>query len=86
MKTVLVLCAGLILAGCASTRTAPPVISKPVILPCQTDVPDRPVLPADSLTDQDDLWAIGTALWADRLAREAYEIAIRTRLIGCTKP
>lgn len=75
----------LLLAGCA-TQTAPPTVKVPVYLPCPTDIPARPTFPADALTEQDDIWALGTALWADRLARESYEISLRVRLIGCTRP
>ena len=87
MRRVAAITIALALAGCVSPpKTAPAVISKPVILPCQVDVPQRPVMPADTLTGSEDIWTLGVTLWADRKAREAYEIAIRTRLEGCVKP
>ena len=76
----------LLLAGCASKPIPPTVVKEAVIMPCQTQVPDRPAFPADDLGLEADIWTLGTALWADRLAREAHIIDLRTRLIGCTRP
>lgn len=76
-----------IVAGCASTpATAPGVVKEAVVLPCQTDLPPRPVMPVESLALDADIWTIGTALWAERKVREAYEIALATRLKGCIEP
>lgn len=77
----------LTLLGCAhAPQTAPPVVKVPTPVPCQTAVPDRPTLPADALTGAEDIFSWGTTMISDRLLREAYEIDLRTRLIGCTKP
>ncbi len=82
MRTLLMV---VLLAGCA-TPVPPTVVKEAVIMPCQTAVPDRPSFPADDLGLEADIFVMGTALWADRKAREAYEIDLRTRLIGCTNP
>ena len=74
------------LVGCATKPIPPTVVKEAVIMPCPVAVPDRPVFPADDLALDADIWTLGTALYADRLAREAYEIDLRARLIGCTKP
>lgn len=71
------------LVGCAAAPTAPGVVKVPVAVPCQTQIPPRPAFAADTLTGDEDIWTIGTALWADRKARAAWEIDIETRLKGC---
>lgn len=75
------LCAAI--SGCATTATAPGTISVAVATPCQTDLPPRPAMPVDSVAMDADIWTMGTALWAERQIREAYEIALATRLKGC---
>ena len=74
-----------LLAGCASKPVPPSIVKVAVEMPCQVAVPNRPVFPADDLELEADIWTLGTALWADRKAREAYEIDLRMRLVGCTK-
>jgi hypothetical protein len=71
------------LMGCAGPQTAPGVVKVPVSVPCQTQVPPRPVFPSDTLTGDEDLWTLGITLWADRKARKAWELDIETRLKGC---
>lgn len=71
------------LAGCASTVTAPGVVKEAVAEPCKSDLPPRPVMPVESVALDADVWTLGTALWAERQIREAYEIALATRLKGC---
>jgi len=73
------------LMGCAGHQVAPTTVEVGVAMPCQTQVPPRPAFPADNLTGDEDLWTIGTALWADRKARQAWEADIETRLAGCTQ-
>lgn len=85
MKPALALLA-LFLTACAGNPTAPATVKVPVYMPCATDIPARPSFPADALTDNDDLWTTGTALWADRKARQAYEAGLEVRLNGCVNP
>lgn len=73
-------------AGCASVPTAPPTVSKAVALPCQTSMPAKPAFPVDRLTGAEDVWAIGTAMWAERLARIAYELELEVKLAECIRP
>lgn len=73
-------------AGCASVQTAPPTVSKAVATPCPTSMPARPAFPVDRLTGAEDLWAIGSALWAERLARSAYELELEVKLAECIRP
>jgi len=75
-----------LIQACA-TPTAPPTVSVAVAEPpCKVNFPPRPIFPADALTGDEDLWTIGTALWADRLARKAYELQLETAIEGCRKP
>lgn len=86
MKTLPIALVTLLLAACAAPATAPATVKVPVPVPCQAAVPARPVFPAEALTGDEDLWTIGKALWADLLAREAYERQLRTALEGCVAP
>lgn len=84
MRAALVL---LLLAGCAAREVAPPAVSTAVPeAPCDADVPVRPVFPADALTGNEDIFTLGTTLWADRKARRAYELQLEAIAEGCTKP
>lgn len=74
------------LAGCAGVATAPATVSKAVAVACPTSVPPVPVFPADTLTGDEDIFTLGTTLWADIKARKAYEIDLSTRLAGCVAP
>ena len=83
MRAAVAMMVILALTGCVTRQAAPPAVKVPVYLPCQTDVPQRPTFPADALTEADDIWALGTTLWADRKARQAYELGLEIRLQGC---
>lgn len=85
MKPLRIALAALLIAGCAGTVTAPAVVKEAVYMPCAAPVPAKPVFPADTLTGDEDLWTLGKTLWADRKARQAYELEIRTALEGCVK-
>ncbi len=85
MKSIAILAAVLLLSACAGAPTAPAVVKEAVYQPCDVPTPPRPVFPADSLTGDEDLFTLGKTLWADRLARQAYEVEVRTALEGCTK-
>lgn len=78
------LAAAIALAGCAGSPTAPATVKVPVPMPCDVDVPALPVFPADTLTGDEDIFTLGKTLWADRKARQAYELKVRTALEGCT--
>jgi hypothetical protein len=75
------------LSGCAATQTAP-ATSKVAVpeAPCKAGLAAKPVYPADTLTGDEDLWVLGTQLWADRKARQARELELETVVEGCTKP
>lgn len=74
----------LLLFGCGTTGTAPGSVKEAVYQPCDVAVPAVPHFPADDLTGEEDIWTKGTVLWADRKARRAYELEVRTALEGCT--
>lgn len=86
VMAVAVVGGALILAGCSTVETAPATVSVAVFRPCPTSMPPRPVFPTESLALDADIWTIGTALWAEILAREAYELQLATRLQGCIEP
>ncbi len=85
MRIIIVLLLSIVLPGCGAIAVAGGTVKEAIWVPCPVDVPERPVFAADSLSGAEDLFSIGSALWSDRLSREAYEIAIRTRLVGCTR-
>ena len=72
------------LTGCAGQPTAPATVKVPVATPCDAPVPALPVFAADTLKGDEDIFTLGKTLWADRKARKAYEIEVRTALEGCT--
>lgn len=81
------LATALLLAGCAATQTAPSTTKQAVPeAPCKAALTPRPIYPADTLTGDEDIWVIGTQLWAERKARKAREIELETVVEGCTKP
>ena len=84
MRTAILLVI-VLLAGCGTIPVPAGTVKEAVWTPCPVDVPERPVFPADTLIWDEDLWTIGTTLYADRQARQAYEIKLEDRLIGCTK-
>lgn len=72
-------------AGCAGVGTAPSSVKQAVPeAPCKAEVPARPVFPADTLTGDEDIWTKGAVLWADRLARRAYELKLEIIAAKCT--
>jgi hypothetical protein len=76
----------LLLSGCA-TAPAPAITVKTAVAePCPTTVPPRPAYAGDRLTGDEDLWTIGTALWAERKQRQAHELDLTLRLKGCVEP
>ena len=75
----------LMLSGCASTTTAPATAKAAVPeAPCKADVPARPVFASETLTGDEDIWVIGTQLWAERKARRAYELQLEIIAAKCT--
>lgn len=74
----------LVLSGCAGAPVAPATVRVAVAQPCDAPVPAKPVFPADTLSGDEDIFTLGKTLWADRKARAAYEIELRTALEGCT--
>lgn len=77
----------LALAGCATQTVAPQVVKQAVAeAPCDAGKrPQRPVLPADGLTGDEDIFALSTTLWADRKARRAYEAPLEKFAEECSR-
>lgn len=76
----------LLLAGCATPETAPSVVKEAVPEePCKAKLGPKPAYPDDTLTGDEDIWQLGTTLWADRKARKAREIELETVVEGCTR-
>ncbi len=84
MKTAAAI-AALLLAACSTTPPATTTVSKAVYVPCDVPVPAKPTFPADTLTGDEDVFTLGTVLWADRLARKAYELKVEIALAACVK-
>ncbi len=83
--TFVSLSAFILIAGCAGTPAAPITVKVAVPVPCQVQIPPKPVFPADTLTGDEDIWTLGVTMWADRKARQAYELQVETALAGCVK-
>lgn len=76
----------LFLTACGTAPKLPITVKQAVATPCATDLPERPTFAADTLTGDEDIFTTGAALWADRKARQAYELKLEIRLAGCIKP
>lgn len=84
MTRILLSCLGTIwLAGCASVT--PSTVKVAVTETCADRMPERPAFPADGLDPDADVFTKGKVLWADRLARKAYELKLETALAACVK-
>lgn len=83
----LAIAAALVLAACAGPQTAPATVSQAVAeKPCDgSKVAARPAFPADALTGKEDVFTIGKTLWADHLARKAYELPLERFYEECSK-
>lgn len=77
----------LAVAGCAAQQTAGGVTKEAVATAtCDgSKVPPRPAFPADALTGKEDVFTIGVTLWADRKARQAYELPLEAFYAECSK-
>jgi hypothetical protein len=78
----------LFLSGCATQDPAPVAISVATSEPpCDSGkMPQKPVVfPADALKGDEDIWVMGTTLWADRKARLAYEALLSAFAEECAR-
>lgn len=82
MKYLLLLC--IALTGCNATMSG--VTKVPVPVACQEEVPDRPVMPTESLSAEATLDQFVQAAAAEMERREGYEVKLRTALEACVKP
>jgi hypothetical protein len=82
MRYLLVLC--LALTGCNATMSG--ITKVPLPVACQEEVPDRPVMPTESLQTEATLDAFVQAAAAEIERREGYEGKLRTALQVCVKP
>ncbi len=73
------------LAGCAGDPAAPAMVREAVAEPpcAPGKLPKRPAYAADSLTGGEDIWTLGTAIWADRKARQGYIRELEAFAAGC---
>lgn len=72
-----------LLTGCAATMQK---ISVPLPVACTEAVPDRPVMPTESLVPGVEPFVLTRAALAEIDRREAYEIKMRAALVACTAP
>lgn len=77
----LVVCA--VLAGCSTEKG---IIKIPLPVVCNEVVPDRPVMPTESLVPGVEPFVLTRAALAEIDRREAYEIKMRAALVACTAP
>jgi hypothetical protein len=73
-----------LLAGCASSPTSYQTTKVAVPVQCRETVPDRPVMPTESLPADPTLDAFVQASTAEIERREGYEGELRTALQACT--
>lgn len=83
MRAIGLIAVCLLLAGCPATST---LVKVPVPVECKEPVPDRPVMPTESLRPGVDPWTLQRAALSEIDRREAYEIKLRAGLVACTQP
>lgn len=77
------------LGGCATPEGVSPNAVKQAVseAPCSAQKrPQRRPMPADSLTGAEDIFTWGTTMWADFLARRAYQLEMETFIDECVRP
>ncbi len=72
-----------LLAGCGGTFQQ---IKVPLPIVCQETVPDRPVMPTETLLPGAVPFVLQRAALAEIDRREGYEIKLRAALVICTTP
>lgn len=83
-RTVLAAVMLALLAGCA---TGPGTTTRvPVPVACAEPVPERPLMPTETLTRGVDLFVFTTHAQAEIEIREAYEVRLLLALRECRKP
>jgi len=87
MRVLAAIAAAALTAACATQEVAPGVVKQATPEPpCDAGkAPKGRVYPADSLTGQEDIYQMGAALWADRLARRAYQREAEAFIEECTR-
>ena len=79
-----------VLVACAGCTTAPRVeiqrVNVPVPVECQEPVPERPVMPTESLASTATLDQFAQAAMAEIERREGYEGELLAALENCRKP
>ena len=81
--------ASILIAACAlfaGCTTTPTLVKVPVPVECKEPVPDRPVMPTESLAPGVAAWELLRAALSEIDRREAYEIKLRAGLVACTTP
>ena len=73
------------LAGCPATMQYART-NIPLPVECKEQVPDRPVMPTESLAPGAAAWELLRAALSEIDRREAYEIKLRAGLVACTTP
>ena len=71
------------LAGCGTQIQR---VNIPVPVECKEAVPDRPVMPTESLAPGVEPYILTRAALAEIDRRESYEIRMRAALVACTAP
>lgn len=70
--------------GCAAR---PPVtVSVPVPVECKEQVPDRPIMPTETLLPGAAPFVVLRSALAEIDRREGYELRMRAALVACTAP
>lgn len=79
----------LALGACATPEGVSPNAVKQAVseAPCNPQKrPQKRPLPADALTGEEDIFTWGATMWADFLARRAYQLEMETFIDECVRP
>jgi type IV pilus biogenesis protein CpaD/CtpE len=89
VKRVALILAAMALAGCSTTPKPPPPpveVRVPIPVACTEAVPDRPLMPTDSLTAADTIERKARAALAEIEDRQGYEARLLAALQNCRRP
>lgn len=89
MRNNILICAIILLSGCATTEpainTVIQTVEVPVAVPCKAIVPTKPDFNFDKLTIEQDVFDKTKALLADRKLHLGYEGELLAALNSCIK-
>ena len=84
MRAICLIAASALLVGCGTAKHVQ--VRAPVPVACKEQVPERPVMPSESLQPGVAPWVLLRAALAEIDRREGFEVQLVAALRACTAP